>query len=172
MNFCAIALGSNLGNSQQIVEEAIIKLDLLSQIKIWQVSNWYRTKAVTLSDIPQPDYINGCAILETALSPQDLLAALLAVEVQFGRIRRAKWDARTLDLDLLLYENYILSTDDLVVPHPRMCDRAFVMLPLAEIAPDWVHPVNGDRISQLVENSLNLDLSSPQLVPQERRNQV
>jgi 2-amino-4-hydroxy-6-hydroxymethyldihydropteridine diphosphokinase len=172
MNLCAIALGSNLGNSQYIVEEAITKLDRLSQIKILQVSNWYRTKAITLSNLQQPDYINGCAILETTLSPQELLAALLAVEVQFGRIRRAKWDARTLDLDLLLYENYILNTDNLVIPHPRMCDRAFVILPLAEIAPDWVHPVKGDRISQLVAASLDFDLSSPQLVPYHRKNQV
>jgi 2-amino-4-hydroxy-6-hydroxymethyldihydropteridine diphosphokinase len=103
MNFCAIALGSNLGNSQQIVEAAIIRLYQLSQIQVLRVSNWYRTKAITLSNLPQPDYVNGCAVLETSLNPQELLGELLAVEVEFGRIRREKWDARTLDLDLLLY---------------------------------------------------------------------
>jgi len=164
---CAIAIGSNLGsnfgNSREIVKAAVKTLDLSGQIEILQVSRWYRTKAITIS-LPQPDYINGCATLNTSLSPQNLLAAMLEIEVQFGRVRRAKWDARTLDLDLLLYESQILNTDDLVIPHPRMCDRAFVMLPLAEIAPDWIHPLRGDRIARLAEYSLAADLSSPQLI--------
>lgn len=164
---CAIAIGSNLGSdlgdSQEIVRAAVKALDLIPQVKILQVSRWYRTKAVTNS-VPQPDYINGCATLDTSMSPQDLLATMLEVEVKFGRVRRARWDARTLDLDLLLYESQILSTDNLIVPHPRMCDRAFVILPLAEIAPDWVHPVMGDRIAQLAKYPLDTDLSSPQVI--------
>jgi len=154
MKLCAIALGSNLGNSLEIVKQAIDKLDQHNQIEIQSVSNWHRTKAITLSTTPQPDYINGCALLATSLTPQELLGVLLQVEIEFGRVRRTKWDARTLDLDLLLYANYILNTDDLVIPHPRMCDRSFVMMPLAEIAPDWLHPLTGDRIDQIARSLL------------------
>ncbi|AFY72591.1 2-amino-4-hydroxy-6-hydroxymethyldihydropteridine pyrophosphokinase [Synechococcus sp. PCC 7502] len=162
MKRAAIAIGSNLGNSLQIVTAAVQKLNDYSEIEVQAVSNWYRTKAITLSDIPQPDYINGCAILRTTLTAAVLLTTLLEVEVRFGRIRRAKWDARTLDLDLLLYENDILESDNLVIPHPRMCDRAFVMLPLAEIAPNWLHPVKGDAIANL--SRFTHDLSSPTLI--------
>jgi 2-amino-4-hydroxy-6-hydroxymethyldihydropteridine diphosphokinase len=154
MKLCAIALGSNLGNSLEIVKQAIDKLDQHNQIEIQSVSNWHRTKAITLSTTPQPDYINGCALLATSLTPQELLGVLLQVEIEFGRVRRTKWDARTLDLDLLLYANYILNTDNLVIPHPRMCDRSFVMMPLAEIAPDWLHPLTGDRIDQIARSLL------------------
>ena len=154
MKLCAIALGSNLGNSLEIVKQAIDKLDQHNQIEIQSVSNWHRTKAITLSTTPQPDYINGCALLATSLTPQELLGVLLQVEIEFGRVRRTKWDARTLDLDLLLYANYILNTDNLVIPHPRMCDRRFVMMPLAEIAPDWLHPLTGDRIDQIARSLL------------------
>jgi len=154
MKLCAIALGSNLGNSLEIVKQAIDKLDQHNQIEIQSVSNWHRTKAITLSTTPQPDYINGCALLATSLTPQELLGVLLQVEIEFGRVRRTKWDARTLDLDLLLYANYILNTDDLVIPHPRMCDRSFVMIPLAEIAPDWLHPLTGDRVDQIARSLL------------------
>jgi len=155
MKRSAIALGSNLGNSQEIVEGAIKKLDEFNQIQVLKVSSWHRTKAVTLSAETQPDYINGCATLLTSHTPHELLAILLEVEIGFGRVRRAKWDARTLDLDLLLYDNYILNTTDLEIPHPRMCDRSFVMLPLAEIAPDWLHPVRGDRIDQIARSVVN-----------------
>lgn len=143
---CAIALGSNLGNSSEIVKAALAQLDAMPQIAVAGVSRWYRTKAV---GPPQPDYTNGCAILHTDLTPQDLMTVLLNVEKDFGRERREKWGARTLDLDLLLYEDYILHLPNLVVPHPRMCDRAFVMVPLAEIAADWIHPTSGYPISQL-----------------------
>jgi 2-amino-4-hydroxy-6-hydroxymethyldihydropteridine diphosphokinase len=151
---CAIALGSNLSNNfgscQEIVEAAIKKLGQIPQIQVLRVSRWYQTTAVTLGDIPQPDYINGCAILATSFSPHELLEVLLEIEVQLGRVRRAKWDARTLDLDLLLYEDYILNSDNLIIPHPRMSDRLFVMAPLAEIAPDWTHPMLGDRLDKLM----------------------
>jgi len=161
---CAIAIGSNLdsafGSSQQIVEAATETLDRIDRIQILRVSSWHQTKAVTLSQVSQPDYINGCATLETTLSPIALLTTLLDLEVQFGRIRRAKWDARTLDLDLLLYENCILNTPDLIIPHPRMGDRTFVMLPLAEIAPDWIHPVTGDRVDQMAQNLVDFRQNS------------
>jgi len=144
----AIALGSNLGNSLATLEAALQRLDLLPEITVQQRSPYYRTKAV---GPPQPDYINSCALLSTTLSPQALLSVLLEVEAQFGRVRRERWAARTLDLDLLLYGDRIVDTPDLQIPHPRMGDRAFVLIPLADIAPDWVEPVSHKTIAQLLK---------------------
>jgi len=163
---CAIALGSNLssdvGDSEKIVQAAISQLSSLSGIEVVRVSRWYRTKAITLpNSAPQPDYINGCAILRTSLSPLKLLKALFYTEQMFGRERRERWGARTLDLDLLLYGDRIIDTPELVLPHPRMCDRAFVLLPLVEIAADWIHPQCGLAIADLAKNPPDLDLSHP-----------
>ncbi|MBE9184105.1 2-amino-4-hydroxy-6-hydroxymethyldihydropteridine diphosphokinase [Microcoleus sp. LEGE 07076] len=145
---CAIALGSNLGDSLATLKSAIATLNNTPEITVKSHSSWYQTAPV---GPPQPDYINACAILEVALEPQQLLAALLAIEIKFNRIRREKWGPRTLDLDLLLYDNLILETPTLTLPHPRMLERAFVLVPLAEIAPDWVHPVTKSAIDQLVQ---------------------
>ncbi|AKG23567.1 2-amino-4-hydroxy-6-hydroxymethyldihydropteridine diphosphokinase [Calothrix sp. 336/3] len=149
----AIALGSNLGNSLEILEAAIIRLTQIPGINLLAQSSWYKTKAV---GPPQPDYLNGCAILEVEIEPQVLLITLLQIEAEFGRIRRERWGARTLDLDILLYADLILDSSNLQIPHPRMGDRAFVLVPLAEIAPDWIEPVSGRRIKQLL---LDVDCS-------------
>lgn len=145
---CAIALGSNLGDSQGILEAALQVLATTPNINIQAKSSWYQTKPIGPI---QPDYINGCAVLQVALSPQQLLKTLLHIEVKFGRVRREKWGARTLDIDLLLYDDLILDTPDLQLPHPRMSERAFVLVPLAEIAPHWIEPVSGKAIAQLVQ---------------------
>jgi 2-amino-4-hydroxy-6-hydroxymethyldihydropteridine diphosphokinase len=163
---CAIALGSNLsseiGDSQKIVQAAIAQLATHPAIEVVRVSRWYRTKAITLpNSAPQPDYINGCAVLKTALNPFQLLQALFFTEQFFGRERRERWGARTLDLDLLMYGDLQIDTPELVLPHPRMSDRAFVLLPLAEIAADWIHPVSGLAITTLAKNPLDLNLSHP-----------
>ncbi|KAM3089817.1 2-amino-4-hydroxy-6-hydroxymethyldihydropteridine diphosphokinase [Phormidesmis sp. 146-35] len=149
---CAIALGSNLGDSQLILDAALERLDRSMGIKVETRSHWYQTKAVTLPDSPpQPDYLNGCALLKTTLTPDQLLQTLLSIETQFGRIRQEQWGPRTLDLDLLLFNDVILNTAHLKIPHPRMSDRAFVLVPLAEIAPDWIEPVSGRAIAQLAQ---------------------
>lgn len=145
---CAIALGSNLGDSHAILEAALATLAATPGINLQAKSSWYQTTAV---GPPQPDYINGCAVLHVQMPPQMLLETLLKIEAQFGRVRRERWGARSLDLDLLLYDDLILDTPTLQLPHPRMKERAFVLVPLAEIAPDWLEPVSGCAIAELIQ---------------------
>lgn len=148
---CAIALGSNQGNSPDILESSLRTLDLIPGIALQQTSNWYQTKPVGTPQ-PQPDYLNGCALLSVEQTPADLLAVLQAIEIQFGRVGKGTLQARTLDLDLLLYGDLVLNTPDLIIPHPRMTERAFVLVPLAEIAPDWIEPVSEIKIAKLLRN--------------------
>ncbi len=144
----AIALGSNLGHSAQILIEALAVLDAEPDLRVLARSSLYQTRPV---GPPQPDYLNACAVLATDQGPLDLLQTLLRVEQQFGRVRRERWGPRLLDLDLLLYGDRILSLPHLEVPHPRMVDRAFVLVPLAEIAPHWPEPRSGRTIAQLAQ---------------------
>jgi 2-amino-4-hydroxy-6-hydroxymethyldihydropteridine diphosphokinase len=140
---CAIALGSNLGDSLSILNSAIDRIKTSPQIELIAVSSWYRTTPI---GPPQPDYLNGCAIVWTSLSALEFLNTLHAIEAEFGRVREEVWGARTLDLDLLLYGDAIIDTPDLQVPHPRMTERGFVLVPLAEIAPETIDPKSGESI--------------------------
>jgi 2-amino-4-hydroxy-6-hydroxymethyldihydropteridine diphosphokinase len=143
---CAIGLGSNLGNSSAILTGAIDSLGSIAQVDLLAVSSWHLTKPI---GPPQPDYLNGCATLATTLTPLELLDHLQAIENLYGRERTERWGARTLDLDLLLYGDRIVDLPELQVPHPRMIDRAFVLVPLREIAPDWSEPRSGQLIAEL-----------------------
>ncbi len=132
----AVALGSNLGDSRAILEAALETLNRTPGITLQAHSSWYQTKAV---GPPQPDYLNGCVLLHVQMQPQQLLETLLEIEAQFGRVRQERWGPRTLDLDLLLFDDVILDTQGgeippLHLPHPRMRERAFVLVPLAEIS--------------------------------------
>lgn len=144
----AIALGSNLGDSLDILENTLKTLNQTPGIVLKSQSSWYKTTAVGPT---QPDYLNGCALLEVQLTPEALLQSLLNIERQFGRVRQERWTARTLDLDLLLYQDLVLDTPKLQVPHPRMQERAFVLVPLAEIAAAWLEPISQQSIAQLLE---------------------
>jgi len=144
----AIALGSNLGNSRTTLEKALETIDRTPGITLKTHSSWYKTAPIGPS---QPDYLNGCALLEVKLSPHELLNTLLKIENEFGRVRQERWGPRTLDLDVLLFGDLILETADLQIPHPRMTKRAFVLVPLAEIASEWIEPVSGKAIAQLME---------------------
>ena len=143
----AIALGGNLGNSRRILSEAIARLGQTAQIEVTARSHFYRTAPV---GPPQPDYINACILVRTTLSPMLLLHQLLAIESQFGRVRQERWGARSLDLDLLFYGDRTIDIPGLTVPHPRLQDRAFVLVPLMDIAPSWRHPTLHKTTEQLL----------------------
>ena len=145
----AIALGSNLGDSLSNLENACKTLAQTPGITLTSCSSWYLTVPVGPT---QPDYVNACACLEVELPPKALLVRLLEIEQQFGRVRRERWGPRTLDLDLLLFGNSIVETADLIIPHPRFRERAFVLVPLNEIAPDWIDPVSSKTIAQLAHS--------------------
>ncbi len=146
---CAIALGSNLGDSLNILEDSLERLAENKYITLSRVSNWYKTRPI---GPPQPDYFNGCATLEVeSLTPFELLKTLLGLENQFGRVRDRFWGPRTLDIDLLLYGDIIIDSPKMKIPHPRMRERAFVLVPLATIAPHWIEPVTKRSIVQLLD---------------------
>jgi 2-amino-4-hydroxy-6-hydroxymethyldihydropteridine diphosphokinase len=131
---CAIGLGSNLGDSRGLLDLSIESLESHPQIQVTRVASYYSTKPV---GPPQPDYLNSAVTIITDLSPWNLLLVLQGIENCSGRERQVRWGARTLDLDLLLYGRWCIDTLNLQVPHPRMFDRGFVLVPLSEIAGDW-----------------------------------
>jgi 2-amino-4-hydroxy-6-hydroxymethyldihydropteridine diphosphokinase len=136
-----IGVGSNLGDPAANVRGAITALGQQAHCRVQSQSSLYRTAPIGFDD--QPDYVNAVVHIETALGPHLLLENLLALEKLFGRVRSHQNAPRTLDLDLLLYVDRIINQPGLQVPHPRMHERAFVLLPLAEIAPDIAIPGHG-----------------------------
>ena len=142
-----IGLGSNLANPLVQVRQALVELDSIPGTRVTARSSFYRTSPVGL--LEQPEFINAVASVRTTLKPQALLAALLAIENRHGRRRSIRNAPRTLDLDLLLYGEQVLGQDGLTLPHPRLQERAFVLAPFAEIAPDAMVPGQG-RVQDLL----------------------
>lgn len=142
-----IALGSNLASPANQIRQALLALSELPDSTLVASSKLYQNPPQGL--LNQPDFINAVAELKTHLAPETLLAALLAIEQQHNRVRTEKNGPRTLDLDLLLYGNEQIDQANLTVPHPRMTERAFVIYPLAEIAPDLILPHGPSIISLL-----------------------
>jgi 2-amino-4-hydroxy-6-hydroxymethyldihydropteridine diphosphokinase len=151
-----IALGANLDRPARQIETALAELRRLPGTRLVEASSLYRSAATGYPD--QPDYINAVARLRTALQPDHLLEALLAIEHKHGRERTFKNAPRTLDLDILLYGRLVVDHPGLHLPHPRMHERAFVMAPLAEIAPDCLIPGRG----RCLDLSATLDQASVQ----------
>jgi 2-amino-4-hydroxy-6-hydroxymethyldihydropteridine diphosphokinase len=146
-----VGLGANLpsrvGPPLATLEAALAALERAGA-KIVARSRWYRTAPVPASD--QPWFINGVIAIATSLSPPELLALLQKTELAFGRQRGVRNEARTLDLDIIDYDGRVEDGSGLALPHPRMHERAFVLLPLAEVAPAWIHPRIGKTISALI----------------------
>ena len=149
-----LGLGSNLsslkfGTPVEILTQALAEMRLAG-VEVAACSPWYRSAPVPTSD--QPWFINGVARVETALAPSALLALLHRIEARLGRRRGVRWAARIIDLDLLAYGDLVMPGDserELVLPHPRASERAFVVLPLNDVAPDWRHPVSGKNAAEL-----------------------
>ncbi|ERS92267.1 MULTISPECIES: 2-amino-4-hydroxy-6-hydroxymethyldihydropteridine diphosphokinase [Staphylococcus] len=142
-----LGLGSNVGDRENQLKEAIRLLDEQSGIKVVKVSSFYETEPVGYVD--QPDFLNLCVEIQTELSPKAVLERGLAIEQQLHRVRKERWGPRTLDIDILLYGDQIIEEQDLTIPHPRMTERAFVLIPLQEIAPNKVEPRTQTKIKDI-----------------------
>ena len=142
-----VALGSNLGDKEANLRKA---LELLEErgVEVVKTSSFICTEPYGVTD--QPQFLNGVCEVRTSLVPLALLHTLLEVEQEMGRVRLRHWGERNIDLDLLLYEDVVMDTPQLKLPHPDMQNRDFVLLPLAEIAPELVHPTLQKTISELV----------------------
>jgi len=134
-----LSLGSNLGNREANIEAALERLQS-PVVRLIAVSSLYETEPIRETATPPPMYLNVCARVETSLPPVQLLDHLHEVESTGGRVRSTKWASRTIDIDILLYDSMTLRSERLIVPHPHMFDRAFVLIPLREIAPNLVFP--------------------------------
>ncbi|WP_119304052.1 2-amino-4-hydroxy-6-hydroxymethyldihydropteridine diphosphokinase [Dongia deserti] len=148
-----IGLGANLPHPRfgppKSTLEHVLTLFPDHGLRVLARSPWYESAPIPASD--QPWYVNGVVRAATALSPSDVLSELQAIEAELGRQRVERNEARSVDLDIIAFGNMILNGPrPPIVPHPRMADRGFVLLPLADLAPDWRHPATGERISSLV----------------------
>lgn len=143
-----IGLGANLGDRLNNIVSALICLNRCAGLKLLSVSSIYETEPVGCPN--QADYLNGAACFKTELQPMQVLACCQQVETAGGRIRKERWQARTIDLDVLLYEQEIIHSGDLTIPHPLLTKRRFVLTPLAEIAPNMMVPGSNQTIRELL----------------------
>ncbi|WP_457642840.1 2-amino-4-hydroxy-6-hydroxymethyldihydropteridine diphosphokinase [Persephonella sp.] len=147
-----IGLGSNIGDREKYLKEAVKRLSV--QVKDIVSAPVYRSKAVGFED--QPDFLNTVISGYTHLSPEELFRFIKKVEKQVGRVERFRWGPREIDIDILFYGNRVITTEYLVVPHPRLHERDFVLKPLTDIEPEFVHPLFKKTVQELLIN-LNCD---------------
>lgn len=163
-----VALGSNLAGryaSSRALLEAAVRRFAGAGLAVVQRSGWWRSAA--WPDPAAPDYLNGVLVVETGLAPRAVLAALLEIEAGFGRRRGRPNAPRTLDLDLIAHGRRIVDEPGLTIPHPRAHRRRFVMAPLAQIAPTWVHPLTGQTAAELAASADEGEILPP--LPGDRR---
>lgn len=148
MSFAAIGLGSNVGDRLGALRRAL-SLMKRKGIEIIKKSDVFETPPVGLTD--QPRFLNACVLVKTSMGPQLLLAQLKEIEVAVGRQDRGQWGPREIDLDILYIDDLAIRDGGLEIPHPRMHERAFVLLPLSQIAPHWRHPILGKTVEELLK---------------------
>lgn len=146
-----LGLGSNIGDRAHQLQQAIRIIDQYQYIDVTSISPIYETEPVGYTD--QPQFLNLCIEIETTLNPQELLKRCLETEEALHRVRKIRWGPRTLDVDILLYGNEIIEEDNLIIPHPKMTERAFVLIPLNDIASKHIEP----RSQKLIENLVIAD---------------
>lgn len=148
-----IALGSNIGDSETFLNEAVKKMKKIPTCEVEKVSSYLVTAPYGVTD--QPDFLNACLKLHTLLYPMELLGELNRIEKEAGRERKIHWGPRTLDLDILLYDDLVMEEEDLCIPHVEMHKRSFVLQPLEEIAPYKRHPVYGKTVREMLQDLLS-----------------
>jgi 2-amino-4-hydroxy-6-hydroxymethyldihydropteridine diphosphokinase len=149
-----LGLGTNLGDRRANLDAAIERLRAAPDIAVTALSPVYETAPVGVTD--QPNFYNMAVEIETALPPDKLLAAVLGIEREMGRVRTVRWGPRLIDIDILLYGEATIDAEGLTVPHPRMAERAFVLAPLADIAPALMIPGSERTVQELVNSLGNL----------------
>lgn len=142
-----LSLGSNLGDRKANLEAALAALDGWDGVSVTKRSHFYETEPV--GEVDQPEFLNMAAEIETALEPIELLNAIKAIEAELGRKPSERWGPRSIDIDMVLWGGRVVETERLALPHKEFRNRAFVLAPLAEIAPDAVDPVTGKTIVEL-----------------------
>ena len=160
MNTAYLGLGSNLGNRMAFLRGGRDALTSNPGIELVRAAGIYETKAIG-GPPENPKFLNSVLEIETSLDAHKLLETCLAVEDEFGRTRPARWAPRTLDIDILFYDDQVICEETLIIPHPRLHERAFVLAPLLEIAPDFKHPLLDRTITEIAKGSIGIAELAP-----------